>query len=87
MNQSKTLTIQLPAEDWERLENQARKLDLSFDAFASMLLRQRLDRSKSNDDTLNALLRLRQLTDDLLPIDPVEIVRAGRQSLEQRGIF
>lgn len=87
MSESKTLTIQLSAEESDRLEAEAKRLNLSPEALAGIILRQSLAQLKPARDPHEVLSRLRQLTENLPPSDPVEIVRAGREELENRGIF
>ncbi|MBW4631634.1 MAG: hypothetical protein KME30_06960 [Iphinoe sp. HA4291-MV1] len=87
MNESKTITIKLSAEDFERLETEAKRLNVPPDALASIMLQFSLAKINPSIDALAALWSLQELTKDLPPIDAVELVRAGREELEQRGIF
>ena len=87
MSESKTFTIQLSAEESDRLEAEAKRLNVPPDALALILLQLSLAQMNPSIDSLAALWRLGELTKDLPPVDPVELVRAGREDLEKRGIF
>lgn len=87
MSESKTFTIQLSAEESDRLEAEAQRLNVPPDALALILLQLSLAQVNPSLDSLAALWRLGELTKDLPPVDPVELVRAGREDLEKRGIF
>lgn len=87
MSESITLTIQLSQPDCDRLEAEAKRLNIPPEALASIVLQLGLAKINPSIDALAALWRLRELTQDLPPVDPVELVRAGREELEKRGIF
>ena len=86
-NESQTLTIQLPKEDGKRLEAEAKRLDVSVEALATMMLHQNIARLKPTRTVSEVLSRLRELTKDMPEVDPVSLVRLGREELENRGIF
>lgn len=86
MSESKNLTIQLSPEDWERLEAEADKLKLSPEATALRMLQLQLPEKTIRIDPDEALVRLREIGRKQPPIDSVQLVREGRQELEQRGI-
>jgi predicted DNA-binding protein len=83
----KTLTIQLSPEEYSRLEAEAKRLNLSSETVAHHLLQQGLAQVKPAIDPREALQRLRKLTESCTPVDPVELVRLGREELERRGGF
>jgi hypothetical protein len=87
MSKPKTLTIQLSAEDSERLEAEAKKRNLPLDAMAHAMLRERLAQVKPLLDQHEALLRLREIGRKMPPIDAVQLARESREDLEQRGVF
>lgn len=90
MSESKTITIQLSAEDSHLLEGEAKRLNLSPEALASVMLHQRLAQAKSQikqQYALEALKRLREIGRKQIPIDAVQLARESRQELEQRGMF
>lgn len=87
MSESKTLTIQLSPEESDRLEAEAKRLNMPSDVLALILLKYSLAQANPSIDSLATLWRLYELTKDLPPVDPVELVRVGREDLEKRGIF
>jgi hypothetical protein len=87
MNESQALTIQLPKEEGKRLEAEAKRLDVSVEALATIMLRQNIARLKRTRTISEVLCRLRELTKDMPQVNPVELVRLGREELENRGIF
>ncbi|HEY9634604.1 MAG TPA: hypothetical protein V6D14_14420 [Coleofasciculaceae cyanobacterium] len=89
MSESKTLTIQLSSEERAHLEAEAKRLHLPPDALAVILFQFSLAQAKTNlsIDSLAALWRLHELTKDLPGVDPVELIHAGQENLEERGIF
>lgn len=87
MSESKTLTIQLTAEESDRLEAEAKRLNLSPEALATIMLRERLAQVKPQIDPREALLGLVEIGRNLPPVDLVKLVRYGREELEERGII
>lgn len=87
MSESQTLTIQLTKEDGKRLEAEAKRLDVSVEALATIMLCQNIAQLKPTGTVSEVLFRLRELTKDMPQIDPVELVSLGREELENRGIF
>ncbi|GAB4281665.1 MAG: hypothetical protein Fur0025_10340 [Oscillatoriaceae cyanobacterium] len=87
MSEVKTITMEISPEEWERLEAGAAKFNLTPEAYALKLLRLHLPPTVSRMSPQEALDGLRELAKSLPPTDAVELVRAGREELEQRGIF
>lgn len=87
MSESKTLTIQISHEERDRIEAEAKRLNMPSEVLALILLKYSLAQANPSIDSLAALWRLHELTKDLPPVDPVELVRVGREALEKRGIF
>jgi hypothetical protein len=87
MSESQTLIIQLSPEESARLEAEAKRLNVPADALALMLLQLSLAQVNPSIDSLAALWRLHELTQDVTPIDPVELVRVNRENLEKRGVL
>lgn len=87
MNQSKPLTIQLSDDDRERLETEARRLNLLPDALAQKILSDRLSQLKPSIDPREALLRLREIGRRMPPVDAVQLTRESRDALTQRESF
>ncbi len=87
MNESQAITIQLPKEEGKRLEAEAKRLDVSVEALATMMLCQNITQLKPTRTISEVLFRLRELTKDMPQVDPVELGRLGREELENRGIF
>lgn len=87
MNNSKSITINLSPEDFDRLEAEAKRLKLSLETLATRILHTNLAHTEGRIDPHEALERLREIGRKLPPVDTVELVRASREELEQRGIF
>lgn len=87
MSQSKTLTIQLSDEDRDRLETEARRLNLLPDALARKILSDRLSQVSSSVDPREALLRLREIGRKMPSVDAVQLARESRDALTQRENF
>ncbi len=87
MSESQTLIIQLSPEESDRLQAEAKRLNVPADALALMLLQLSLAQVNPSIDSLAALWRLHELTQDVTPIDPVELVRVNRENLEKRGVL
>lgn len=87
MNESKPLTIQLPQKDSDRLEAEAKRLNVPPEVLAVILLQLSLAKVNPSINALAALWRLGELTKDVPPVDPVELIRAGREDVEKRGIL
>ncbi|MBO1348519.1 MAG: hypothetical protein EBE86_014510 [Hormoscilla sp. GUM202] len=88
----KTITIEVPAEDWKYLEWEAEKFKTTPEAIAAKMINLYLRRPEKHLTPKEALESLRQLRKDMpgkdLPtIDAVKLVRESREELEQRGIF
>jgi len=89
----KTITIEIPAEDWKYLEWEAEKFKTTPEGIAAKMIKLYLPRPEEKPGTFKeALESLRQLRKDMpgkdLPtIDAVKLVRESREELEQRGIF
>lgn len=93
MSTQRTITIQFDDREYERLLAAARRKGTSPEALLRFLVHDVLHESEENDperrkrEALAALDRLAELTRDLPEIDAVQIVRDGRDELEQRSIF
>lgn len=90
MSESKPLTIQLSPEDSDRLDAEAKRLQLSPETLAMRILHTNLTHTERRIDSKNALEalnRLREIGRKQPPIDAVELARASREDLEQRGTF
>ena len=93
-----TVSVQLHAADYERLESAARQLGLSPDVLVRAYVRAGLrggatedamEQERRRQAGLDALDRLAALREDLRgdgypSVDAVQIVREGREELEQR---
>ncbi|MBW4570508.1 MAG: hypothetical protein KME31_21525 [Tolypothrix carrinoi HA7290-LM1] len=77
MSESKFLNIQLSAEDRDRLQTEAIRLNVPPETLAQTLF----------IHPREALLRLREIARKMPPVDAVKLARESRQELEQRGIF
>ncbi|MGK7955453.1 MAG: hypothetical protein AB4063_09355 [Crocosphaera sp.] len=87
MNESQAITIQLPKEEGKRLQAEAKRLDVSVEALATMMLCQNITQLKPTRTISEVLFRLRELTKDMAQVDPVKLGRLCREELENRGIF
>lgn len=93
MSTQRTITIEFDDSEYERLEEAARRRGTSPEALLRFLVDDALHEAAENDperrkrEALAALDRLAELTRDLPEIDAVQIVREGRDELEQRSIF
>jgi hypothetical protein len=87
MSEPKSITIQLSAEDFERLEAEAKRLNVPPDALLSIIVQFSLAKINPSIDALAALWGLAEIRKKLPFIDAVELARASRQDLEQRGVF
>ncbi len=86
MTTTKAVTLRLPDEDFSRLQAKAQRAGVRPGTFARMVLHGYLH--DTGPDPLEALDRLRELRERSPgsgALDPVEVVRAGRRSLSQRG--
>jgi len=83
----KTITIEIPAEDWKYLEWEAEKFKTTPEGMAAKMINLYLRRPEKHMTPKEALESLRKLTKDLPPVDTVKLVRESREELEQRGIF
>lgn len=87
MSMSKSISIELSDKDFERLEAEAQRLNVPTDALASIMVKFSLTKVNPSVDALAALWGLAEIRKQLPPIDAVELARASRQDLEQRGVF
>lgn len=92
MSAQKTVTLHLEADDYNRLETEARRQGIEPDALAQTYVRDGLpddaaDKERRMQAGLDALHRLAELTADLPPVDALEIARQSRKDLERRSIF
>lgn len=92
MSAQKTITVRLEAEDYNRLEAEARRQGMEPDALAQTYVRDGLPDDPTEDERrmqagLDALARLAELRADLPEVDAVEIARQSREDLERRSIF
>ena len=91
MTVRKAITLRLEAEDYERLEAEAKRLGMRPGTLAQAYIRAGLaghadiEAEKKRRLGLEALDRLAKLTADLPPIDAVEVARESREELEQRS--
>jgi pantothenate kinase len=86
INESRTLTIELSARDWQQLEAEARKVNQSKEMVVLHILQERLQ-SKPIEETLDALGQLSAIGDRQAPFDAEQLIREGREELAQRSIF
>jgi hypothetical protein len=87
MNEFKSITIQLSVEESDRLEAEAKRLNVPPDALALFLLRFSLAQANPCINSLATLWHLRERTKNLPAVEPIEIVHTGREDLKQRGVF
>ncbi|MEC4984962.1 MAG: hypothetical protein SAJ37_00545 [Oscillatoria sp. PMC 1068.18] len=87
MNEIKSLTSQISAQDWDKLEQKAQKLQVKPETLASLILSRNLPKKSINLIPEKALKGLKKLRQNQPQIDAVEIISLSRQELEQRGIF
>ncbi|MBW4476900.1 MAG: hypothetical protein KME54_08495 [Tolypothrix brevis GSE-NOS-MK-07-07A] len=87
MSMSKSIIIELSDKDFERLEAEAQRLNVPTDALGSIMVKFSLTKVNPSVDALVALWGLAEIRKQLPPIDAVELARASRQDLEQRGVF
>lgn len=87
MNDSQDLTIQLSPKERSTLLAQAQRRNLSPDLLALELIQDGIAQIHSfeRQEALNALEGLDELVSRLPQVDIVELVRVGREELEQRG--
>lgn len=92
MSAQNTITVHLEADDYNRLQTEARRQGMEPDALAQTYVRDGLpddaaDYARRMQAGLDALDRLAELTVDLPPVDAVEVARRSREDLERRSIF
>jgi hypothetical protein len=87
MSESITLTIQLSQADCDRLQSEAKRLNIPPEALASIVLQFGLAKINPSIDGLAALWGLSEIRKKLPPIDAVKLARESREELEQRGVF
>ncbi len=87
MNDSQHLTIQLSPKERYTLLAQAQRRNMTPDILALELIKDGIAQmhSKERHEALNALEGLDELVSRLPQVDIVELVRIGREELEQRG--
>lgn len=82
MSERRAVTLRLPAEDFARLETEARRAGVRPGTLARLLIHRYLQGPAR--EPRSALERLGELRADLPLADAVEIVRAGRAELDGR---
>jgi hypothetical protein len=82
MARTARLTIELPEEDFARIEAESRREGLRPEAKVIELITRGLPPARGEFSA--ALARLSELRAGMPPVDAVEIVRAGRRELEDR---
>lgn len=82
MTATRAVTLRLPAEDFARLEAEARRAGVRPGTLARLLLRRCLEPPGRLPQT--ALDRLGALRAELPRVDAVEVLRAARSDLEAR---
>jgi phage FluMu protein gp41 len=98
MNETKTVVVRMAAEDFERLEAEARRLGVRPGTAARILLRQHLCEAQAappeggrayDEETaqkgIEAIRRIRAALQEVGPIDTRRILRESRKELEERG--
>jgi hypothetical protein len=86
VNESRTLTIELSANDWQLLETEALKVNQPKEIVVLHILQERLH-PKPIQDALDALQQLSAIGDRQAPFDAEQLIREGRKELAQRSIF
>ena len=88
MSVRKVISLRLEAEEYDRLEAEARRLGIAPGTLARAYVREGLNGGDREQERrrvgLAALDRLDELTSDLPPVDAVRIAREGREDLERR---
>lgn len=80
-------TVHLKPETFQALEAEAERRRVAPDELADELVREQLPRPKREPGYLdNALDRLDELSKTMPEIDPVEVIRQGRDELEERAL-
>ena len=90
MTESKLLTVKLNSQDYDRLDKEARRLNLPISILAQRLLKFSLEKTPpqlNKQKAKEAIVGLREIGKNLSPIDGVAIARESREELEQRSIF
>ncbi|MEM1171233.1 MAG: hypothetical protein AAGJ08_19675 [Cyanobacteria bacterium P01_H01_bin.35] len=90
MTESKLLTVKLNSQDYDRLEKEARRLNLPISILAQRLLKFSLEEIPpqfNKQKAREAIVGLREIGKNLSLIDGVAIARESREELEQRSIF
>ena len=83
MRNTAKLTIELPEDDFLRLQAESRRLGMRPEAKVLELISRSLP-PRIGDASL-ALDRLRELRKNLPPVDAAEVIRAARTELEARS--
>jgi hypothetical protein len=86
MNESRTITIELPSRDWQLLEAEALLTNQSAQSLVLQVLRERYSQ-RQIEETVDALQKLSEIGDRQGNFDPVEMIRYGREELSERCIF
>ena len=91
MSVRKVISLRLEAEEYDRLEAEARRLGIAPGVLARLYVRERLNGDRPRQELRRvgqaALDRLAELTSDLPPIDAVRVAREGRDDLEGRPLL
>jgi hypothetical protein len=93
MNESRTITIELPSRDWQLLEAEALAQNCPPSALIETLVETHLRESQSSQQTqiepslTENLNSLRSIAKRQPVIDAVQLARESREDLIQRGIF
>lgn len=88
MTPPKTVTIQLSEDENHRLEVEARRMNLSLDGLVKQIVWERLATLPQPRLTpKQALAKLRLFSQNLPAIDAVQISRASRDELLERGLI
>ncbi len=88
MTSPKTVTIQLSEDENHRLEVEAHRMNLSLDGLVKQILWERLATlSQPRLTPKDALAKLRLFGQNLPEIDAVQISRASRDDLLERGLI
>lgn len=90
MSESKLLTVQLSSKDYDRLENEAKRLNLPIDILVQRLVQfglEEIPAQLNKQKAREAIAGLREIAKNLSQVDAVAIARQSREDLEQRYLF
>ncbi len=87
MSESKNIAIQLSPEEFERLNAEAKRLNVSTEDLALRMVQSSLANINFSADALAALSGLAEIRKKLPLIDAVELAQVSREDLEKRGVF